>query len=229
VRYAISRVAFAAPLTLFCQMVRISQPRDDEIARLTDEVVRLKTELEGLRGRIGARQRLAQLREDNGSININKVKTRPPGYMLLYGPAVEPAIWWPFCLDLVLGVFRVGLRPDHVADIVHQDFDAAETDPGRLDGLSGAGIGLEIGDDRDCFRPRGSNLLTNFLYRIGAVGQREATALLGDPLRDGTADPLRRASHRGDFPANRAGWVIADILLRYGRCRRPGGCSRSSE
>jgi hypothetical protein len=73
-------------------MARIPDPKDAEIARLTAEVVRLETELEGLRGRIGARQPLALLREDNGSININKVKTPPPGYVLLRGPAVEAAI-----------------------------------------------------------------------------------------------------------------------------------------
>jgi hypothetical protein len=55
-------------------------------------VVRLKAELEGLRGRIGARQPLALLREDNGSINVNKVKTPPPGYVVLRGPKVEAAI-----------------------------------------------------------------------------------------------------------------------------------------
>ena len=73
-------------------MARILDPKDAEIVRLTAEVVRLKTELEGLRGRIGARQPLALLREDNGSININKVKTPPPGYVLLRGPEVEAAI-----------------------------------------------------------------------------------------------------------------------------------------
>jgi hypothetical protein len=58
-------------------------PKDTEIVRLTAEVVRLNTELEGLRGRISAHQPLALLREDNGSININKVKTPPAGYVLL--------------------------------------------------------------------------------------------------------------------------------------------------
>jgi uncharacterized small protein (DUF1192 family) len=73
-------------------MAKIPDPKDAEIARLTDEVVRLKSELDGLRGRIGARQPLALLREDNGSINVNKVKTAPPGYVLLRGPKVEAAI-----------------------------------------------------------------------------------------------------------------------------------------
>jgi HAMP domain-containing protein len=73
-------------------MARIPDPKDAEIARLTAELVRLKSELEQLRGRIGARQPLALLREDNGSININKVKTPPAGYVLLRGPGVEAAI-----------------------------------------------------------------------------------------------------------------------------------------
>jgi hypothetical protein len=76
----------------FRPMARTSDPRDAEIARLTAEVVRLTTELEELRGRIGARQPLALLREDNGSININRVKTAPAGYALLRGPGVEAAI-----------------------------------------------------------------------------------------------------------------------------------------
>jgi hypothetical protein len=73
-------------------MARIPDPKDAEIARLTAEAVRLKTELEAVRGRIGARQPLALLREDNGSINVNKVKTPPQGYVLLRGPEVEAAI-----------------------------------------------------------------------------------------------------------------------------------------
>jgi hypothetical protein len=73
-------------------MAKIPDSKDAEIACLTAEVVRLETELEGLRGRIGARRPLALLREDNGSININKVKTPPLGYALLRGPAVEAAI-----------------------------------------------------------------------------------------------------------------------------------------
>jgi hypothetical protein len=32
------------------------------------------------------------LLKDNGSINVNKEKTLPPGYVLLRGPAVEAAI-----------------------------------------------------------------------------------------------------------------------------------------
>jgi len=73
-------------------MAKIPDPKDAEIARLNAEVVRLKTELEGVRGRIGARRPLALLREDNGSININKVKTPPEGYVVLRGPEVEAAI-----------------------------------------------------------------------------------------------------------------------------------------
>jgi len=73
-------------------MARNPDPKDTEIARLTAEAVRLKTELEALRGRISARQPLALLREDNGSINVNKVKTPPAGYVVLRGPGVEAAI-----------------------------------------------------------------------------------------------------------------------------------------
>jgi hypothetical protein len=76
---------------------------------------------------------------------------------------------------------------------VDGDIDPAEPPARPCHGLAGAGIGLEVGDHRQCFGAAALGLLPDLVDPVGAVHQHHLAALRRQAERHGTADPLRGA------------------------------------
>jgi hypothetical protein len=82
----------------------------------------------------------------------------------------------------------------------------------------GAGIGLEIGDDRNGFGSDSLGLVPHLLDHLGTIDERKPAAFAGHPERDGLADALRRAGDNGDLAGE------ASRVARHHRppCTEPG-------
>jgi hypothetical protein len=75
----------------------------------------------------------------------------------------------------------------------------AKAVPRTLNCSSGAGKGLEVGDDDDRFGAGGLGLMPDLLDQRRPIDQRKSAAFMRDAKRDGAANALRRARNDGDL------------------------------
>ena len=88
---------------------------------------------------------------------------------------------------------------------------------------------LEIGDDRYCLGAGGRSILLNFLDQRKAINQSDPSTFARKTQCDGSSDALCGARDDRNFAGKTPpGNHRPCALLRCGRCRRRGGCNRSS-